>query len=141
DLLREPIQEQRIRVSVEVPAELGVAADPDPLLQLFANLLRNAIQAAGAGGAVGVSAARTPSGTAVTVWDSGPGVPKSLQAAIWNPWVTTREGGSGLGLAITQRIARSFGWSIELGRQGGRTCFTIQVPVAGAPAALGPGGP
>ncbi|HVG61586.1 MAG TPA: ATP-binding protein, partial [Hyalangium sp.] len=128
DLIRESLEDKRIRVEVEVPPELELTADADMVLQLFANLLRNAVQAVEPGGSVGVRCLTEAQSLRIEVWDSGPGVPEELRSSIWNPWVTTREGGSGLGLAVTQRIVRSMGWTISLERKEGRTCFCIQVP-------------
>lgn len=128
ELIREPLEDKRIAVSVEVPEDLVVLADPDMVLQVFANLLRNGVQAVEAGGRIGVRAALAEGVLRVECWDSGPGVPEALRDSIWNPWVTTKEGGSGLGLAITQRLVSSLGWRISLERKEERTCFCIHVP-------------
>ncbi|NNC18130.1 HAMP domain-containing histidine kinase [Corallococcus exiguus] len=128
ELIREPVEEKRLSVSVEVPEDLLVLADPDMVLQVFANLLRNGAQAVDPGGRLGVSAALEEGGIQLKCWDSGPGVPEALRDSIWNPWVTTKEGGSGLGLAITQRLVSSLGWRISLERKEEHTCFCIHVP-------------
>jgi signal transduction histidine kinase len=130
-LLQEVVKERRLRVSVDVAPDLVVLGDPDPLLQLFANLLRNAAQATEDGGEIGVRAFKEQAHVVVEVWDSGPGIPPELAAHIFDPWVTTREGGSGLGLAITQRIVHSFGGQITFRREDKRTYFTAQLPARG----------
>lgn len=130
-LLRERLSEQGTRLSVEIPENAAVLAEPDGLVQLVANLLRNAVQAAGVQGEVGVCFRYEAQGAVLEVRDSGPGVPPELSETLFNPWVTTREGGSGLGLAVTQRIVRSYGWSIEFGRTGSWTWFRVHVPQAG----------
>jgi nitrogen-specific signal transduction histidine kinase len=78
--------------------------------------------------------ARRPDGQVLEVWDSGPGVPEGLTAAIFTPRFTTRAGGQGLGLAITQRIARGFGWTLQLHQQPGRTAFHVVIPFTGRAA-------
>ena len=128
ELIREPLEDKRLTVSLEVPEDLVVLADADMMLQVFANLLRNGAQAVEPGGRIGVRAVAVAEGLRVECWDSGPGVPEALRDSIWNPWVTTKEGGSGLGLAITQRLVSSLGWRISLERKEERTCFCLHVP-------------
>jgi signal transduction histidine kinase len=131
ELLREPIAQQAITLTIEVPATVTVLADKDKLLQVFANLLRNAVQAVGSAGAVGVRTDEAPAGLTIEVWDTGPGVSEALGAAIFDPFVSGRSGGSGLGLAITQRIVRSFGWTLSFERRQARTAFLLHVPSGG----------
>ncbi len=128
ELIRESLDEKRISVILEVPENLVVLTDPDMLLQVFANLLRNGAQAVEPGGRIGVRAAQAEGGLKVECWDAGPGVPEALRDGIWNPWVTTKEGGSGLGLAITQRLVSSLGWRISLERTEEITIFCLHVP-------------
>ena len=145
-LLREITDAKNLNVKLDIAEELQLVADPDPLLQLLANLLRNAAQATPPGGALGLGTSRRDGQLILEVWDSGPGVPDELKMRIFAPFVTTKEGSSGLGLAVSQRIARSFGWSLSVGRRGDRTCFTLttgpspaaEVPPRGAPAQSSP---
>lgn len=136
-LLRERISEQRVVLSVEVPENAWVLAQTDGVVQLVANLLRNAVQAAGDEGEVAVAFRYEDTGAVLEIRDSGPGIPPELAGTLFNPWVTTREGGTGLGLAVTQRIARSHGWDIEFGRITDRTFFRVRIPRAGLAPAQG----
>jgi two-component system, OmpR family, sensor histidine kinase KdpD len=129
DLIREMLQESRTPVTVDIPPDLTVSADPDGLVQIFANLLRNAAQAVGPGAAIGARSRAEPDGRVrLEVWDQGPGVPEEMLAQIWSPFVTGRAGGTGLGLAVTQRLVRNFGWSIAVRRDGNETVFDIEIP-------------
>jgi len=133
DLVRENVEANRIDVTVDVPPDLVVSAEPDRLVQIFANLLRNAVQAAPAGSAVGVRAcAASDGGLALEVWDEGPGIARDIADAIFDPFVSGKQGGMGLGLAVTQRLVRGFGWSIGVRRDGRRTVFGIDIPPARA---------
>jgi len=125
-LLRELAREHPI--AVDVPQELMVVGDHDALVQVFANLLRNALQAVGEG-RVGVRAVADTEAVTVEVWDTGPGIPEALVATIFNPWVTTKPQGIGLGLAITERLVRSLGWSVTVLREGGETVFRLRAPL------------
>jgi len=134
DLIRETVHTNRLAVTVDIPPDLTVLAEPDGLVQIFSNLLRNAAQAAPPGGAIGAwSRAAGGDGTLeLVVWDDGPGVAQELAAAIFSPFVTGKQGSTGLGLAVTQRLVRNFGWSIDVRREDGRTLFGIEVPPAQA---------
>ncbi|MBN1206215.1 MAG: HAMP domain-containing histidine kinase [Myxococcaceae bacterium] len=131
DLIRDQVQEGHLSTSIEVPPGLTLLAEPDAMVQLFANLLRNAAQAAGAAGHIGVRAWTEEAQHVLEVWDSGPGIPESAHDTLFDPWVTTKKNGLGLGLAVTQRIVRRFGWSISVHREGGRTYFRVRTPLDG----------
>lgn len=139
DLLRDELHDKRLDTTVELPPDLTLHAEPDAMVQLFANLLRNAAQAAEPGGTLGVRTWEEGDTRVLEVWDSGPGIPEALRDTLFDPWVTTHKEGSGLGLAITQRIVRGFGWSISVHREEGRTCFRIHTPArAGTPPPFEP---
>lgn len=125
-LVRDVIQTKSLSVHLDVPKDLEVIASPDPLLQVFSNLLRNAAQAAPEQGNLGVDVRLDGADLVIDVWDDGPGVPEGLERRIFQPWVTMTEGGTGLGLAVAQRIVASFGWTISVRRVEGRTYFTIR---------------
>ena len=54
DLIRELCEQKRITIALDVPPDLTVTAEADSLVQILANLLRNAAQAVGAGSSIGV---------------------------------------------------------------------------------------
>ncbi len=118
--------------------------DPDQLMQVFLNLLKNAAEAAGgAGGTIrirtfydhGLRMRRADgSGTGlplqVEIIDDGPGLPPEIAAQIFEPFVSGRENGTGLGLALVSKIiADHDGW-ISVDSVPGMTKFRISLPVA-----------
>lgn len=128
-LQRERMDVMRIDVSVDVPDALMVAAEHDPLVQVFANLLRNAVEAAGDGGRVGVVVSDRDDGLAVDVWDDGPGVADEVRANLFRVWgITTRHAGKGFGLMVVNRILQHLHWKIDFLRDAGRTIFRITIP-------------
>ncbi|MDO9018264.1 MAG: ATP-binding protein [Deltaproteobacteria bacterium] len=129
-LVKETLADKNVRHDVDVPEGLTVIADPDALVQVFANLLRNAAQAAPPRGRVGVVAVPTAHGLTIDVWDDGPGVPEHLVDTLFHRWFTTRgpDGGSGLGLSVAQSLVYGFGWTLEYVRDDARTRFCITVP-------------
>ena len=123
-------------------------ADPDQLLQVFLNLLKNAAQAGRTGGTIRLRSfyelslkvrRRDGSGGAVPlqieVIDDGPGIPSDIAGDIFEPFVSGRENGTGLGLALISKIiADHDGW-IAVDSVPGRTVFRVSLPIAPKEAA------
>jgi signal transduction histidine kinase len=125
----ERFSDEGVRARVAIAPAVTVRCDPDALLQVLYNLLKNAVEAVGETGAVAINwVAQDDHANRLEVWDSGPGVPPSLEKQMFNPWVTSKPTGTGLGLVISHRIVRSFGWSLTYRRENERTCFAIGVP-------------
>lgn len=122
----------------EAGVELSVSVRSDrPLMNRVANiallilenLVRNAVQAAPAGGCVRLSADESPQAVEFRVCDNGTGIPDAVRRRIFTPVVTTKEGGTGLGLALSQQLARSLGADLELiGTGPGGTEFLLRLP-------------
>lgn len=119
-------------------------ADPDQLMQVFLNLIRNAAEAAGpAGGTIRLrtfydlslrlrrkDGTGTPLPLQIEVIDDGPGLPPGIAAEVFEPFVSGRENGTGLGLALVSKIiADHDGW-IAVDSVPGRTVFRLSLPVA-----------
>jgi len=125
------------RYDPEVPA---VAADPDGLLQVFLNLIRNGIEAMAGGGELTVRTrfervAPQCGGRAAAVAevaDRGPGIPPHVQQQLFNPFFTTKAEGTGLGLPISVRIVEEHGGTIEMqSRVGEGSTFRVLLPLVG----------
>lgn len=107
--------------------DVEVTADQEQVRRLFMNLLVNAAEAVGEGGAVEVDVRGTETGACITVADDGVGVPEPLRETLFEPYVTGRPGGTGLGLAIARRIAVEHGWTIRYEpRPGGGTRILVE---------------
>ncbi len=103
----------RIVVQQELAADAPLALVRAQVVQVFINLVHNAVQSLGErGGTLRITSIQDADGATVSVEDDGPGVPVERRAGIFAPFVTTKTGGSGLGLAIAARIARSHGGDI-----------------------------
>jgi len=108
------------------------------LQQVVVNLLQNAAGAlpGDGGGRVAVRAATADDGAAValSIEDNGCGIPREIQARVFDPFFTTRHaaGGSGLGLTIVEGIVQAHQGRIELASEVGRgTVFTVRLPAKG----------
>ena len=108
-----------VTFDVRVPAGLIVEADPSLFDRAIANLVRNAVQYAGAAGPIAITAASEATGTVITVSDTGPGVsPESIER-IFDPFYredvarNRRTGGVGLGLAIVRSAVEACGGTVS----------------------------
>ncbi|MBI2216017.1 MAG: PAS domain-containing protein [Candidatus Rokubacteria bacterium] len=113
-----------------------VAADASQLVQLFVNLLRNAVEAMPSGGTVTIEArrdrdSRQPNRLTVAISDEGSGIDPPLRAQVFAPFFTTKPSGTGLGLTICREIVEFHGASLSLiprlGRRG--TTALVSFPV------------
>ena len=97
-----------------------VRADNAQLRQLVWNLVRNAVQASGAGAEVQVSVKRVPEGVELAVIDQGVGIDEAQMPRLFDAFFTTRSQGSGVGLAVVKRIADEHGFLIHVKSEAGR---------------------
>ncbi len=117
----------------------GVLGDRIQLQQVLVNLLTNAIDAAPAGGRVGVAtrAARDVGQVVVEVSDDGPGIPAAHRERIFEAFFSTKEParGTGLGLFIAAQILRDHKGRIEVDSAPGRgSTFRVILPALGGAA-------
>lgn len=112
--------------------DLNIRGNPDALKGALINLLMNALYA-GAKGPLEVSLQLTrhdDAAVAIRVTDNGIGMPKEVQAQVFDPFFTTRPQGTGLGLAVVKSVVEKHGGRIELvSRQGTGTEVTIILPL------------
>jgi len=139
-----------VRVVYEGPREHVLArCDAAQMRQVLWNLVRNAIQASGAGKVVTIRVATQAAPVGATgavvlsVDDEGPGLTEEARARIFDAFYTTRSHGVGIGLAVVKRIVddhSSMGASIDvqspLEPGGGGASFrvTLRTDVAKLPA-------
>jgi len=95
-------------IRVEVGPEIYVSASAELLIRAIANVLRNALKYAGSAGPISIAATRQKNQVALTVQDSGPGIPEEFLGQIFEPFFRPEPsrarnlGGVGLGLAIVK---------------------------------------
>ncbi len=78
--------------------------DPAQMRQVVWNLVRNAVQASGAGTTVTVSVDIRDERVLLAVADEGPGIPPEVADRIFDAFYTTRNKGAGIGLAVVRRV-------------------------------------
>ncbi len=138
--LKDCVQEALSRVvvpdKVDVVSQLDerlptILADPDQLLQVFGNIILNAIQAMPEGGKLVLGAEVQSQGLiALSFSDTGIGIPKENLAKLFEPLFTTKAKGIGLGMAITKTLVEGNGGTIEVHSEVGKgSTFTVKLPV------------
>ena len=112
-----------------------VTGDPDRLVQVFVNLLRNALHAVQSSGNIVVHSRRLATGgrgwIAVDIDDDGPGIPADVLPQIFEAFVTSRldARGTGLGLTVAAGIVQQHGGAIEASnRPGGGARLEVRLP-------------
>jgi nitrogen-specific signal transduction histidine kinase len=130
------------RYDPSLPPILG---DEDRLVQVFHNLVRNAIEAMADGGQLTLATRvslnqlfgkvdlgggqRTMVEAQVT--DEGAGIPAATRARIFDPFFTTKDRGLGLGLAICHQVLDQHHGAIQVDSAVGRgTSVTCFLPIA-----------
>ena len=144
---------RNVRVRANVVSDAAVVSgDPTQLHQVVLNLVVNARDAMPDGGSVMLSAdvvtltaeqAQEEHGlaagsyVAISIEDTGTGIPPEIVDAIFDPFFTTKEPGkgTGLGLPTTLAIVKSHGGTIRVSSASGKgTRFRILLPLLSSPA-------
>jgi len=113
----------------------------DRLIQIFLNLIKNAVEACGDDAEVTITTAyrhgiwirgaqgdRVRLPIEITVHDSGPGIPDKLKGHLFDPFVSGKEGGTGLGLALVARYVSEMGGTVTCDNHPkGGAVFRVQL--------------
>ena len=124
--------------SITVKKELGelppLRLDPNQMLEVFINVIINAIDAMAKGGELGIKTGLAEDAKAVEIKisDTGYGISKENLEKVFDPFFTTKEvgKGTGLGLAVTYGIIDGHNGSIDVESEVGKgTVFVITLPL------------
>jgi signal transduction histidine kinase len=103
---------------------------PDELMQVWSNLISNAIQAVNYRGTLTIAVSQKDDCIVVEIGDTGSGIPIEIQEKIFEPFFTTKPlgEGSGLGLSIVRQIVERHRGKIDFCSQPGHTEFSVWLP-------------
>ncbi|MBN2527343.1 MAG: response regulator [Deltaproteobacteria bacterium] len=136
-LLSWDLANQQINVVDEIFDTRPSMVNSTRLVQVFVNIIRNAMDAMDARGTLGVRVVQEGETVVVTITDTGHGISDEALEKAFLPFFTTKSrsdktfGGSGLGMVVSKRIIEEFGGSIQLARGDSPevgTVVTISLP-------------
>ena len=137
-------QSQSIAIEKEYAKDdIKIYADKFSMTRALSNLVNNAIQAMQSGGRLTIktyaaAGADARGRTAVSIADTGCGIPPDRQETVFSDFVTTKRHGLGLGLALVKRVVDQHGAEIKLASEVGRgTTFEILFSAASRAPDLG----
>jgi signal transduction histidine kinase len=119
-----------LRLAVD-PALPRLEVDRPLVAVALVGLAENALEAMPRGGELTLRAEYTEGGDAiaVTLADTGPGIPEELRERIFEPFFSTKSGGTGLGMPIAREVACAHGGRLEIGdRPGGGAEIRLVLP-------------
>jgi two-component system sensor histidine kinase GlrK len=108
-------------------------ADAEKISQVFSNLLSNAVKYTEAEGTITVRATKTATGIAVSVADTGAGIPKEDLPRIFTKFYQARNAkkGTGIGLALVKHLVEAHKGRVSVESELGKgTVFTVELPAA-----------
>jgi two-component system sensor histidine kinase BaeS len=120
-----------VRLEVRMPDDLPlVDLDPLRIQQVIGNLVANALRYAPRGSVVSIVGEARPGTVAVSVADSGPGIPPEMLPHVFERFAKAEDSrGSGLGLAIARQLVEAHGGSIRaVSAVGAGTTMVFELP-------------
>jgi two-component system, LuxR family, sensor kinase FixL len=132
-------KERDIEIRIVIPAELPpVTVDRVQIQQVLLNLIRNAVEAMETSPQRRLTIEAAPDGAAiaVSVADTGSGIPPEIESQLFQPFVSTKKDGMGIGLSVCRTIVEAHGGRLSAeANRGGGTIFRFTLPLADAEAA------
>jgi PAS domain S-box-containing protein len=132
DLVRRHMENSGVLIEEDYAPNLGLLTlDAGQMRQVFLNLITNATYAMPGGGKLRVHTARLGDEVAVSISDTGRGMPAEIRDRIFEPFFTTKPvgQGTGLGLSISLGIVREHGGRIAVESQAEKgSTFTVWLP-------------
>lgn len=139
-LLEREMQKYRVFVEKQLDDVPSVMASPSQIQRLLLNLLTNARQAIGENGTIRIKLGvdKKSNSVALTIRDSGSGIPEEQLPRIFDAFYTTKKGpdetgkgGTGLGLSVCKEIVENHKGRIRVESTVGKgTAFSIRIPIA-----------
>ena len=142
-LTRERARKQSLNLDFDCPPEIGsIIADERRLKQALFNLISNAIKFTPAGGTIAIRARRSDGEVALSVTDTGIGIPREQQQRVFEKFERgnpqARQSGAGLGLSLVKSFIELHGGRVEMESTPGQgtrvTCYLSAAGVERAAA-------
>ncbi len=128
--LQEAAAAQSVRLCLDIPPELELAADRPRLEGVFFNLVQNALDAMPQGGEVRISAGQEGPWVNMEVSDTGPGIAQEIRSQLFQPFISHgKKNGLGLGLALARQTMLDHGGDLWASSEEGKGArFLLRLP-------------
>ncbi|MGL1931824.1 MAG: CHASE2 domain-containing protein [Desulfotalea sp.] len=132
--VKQVADKKEITLQVTAPERVSpYIGDESLLLQVYINILDNAIKFSSSGTRVDVELVEYKRCMILNIFDQGPGISKEKQQTIFNKFMRgdlpEKEQGFGLGLSLVDQVVKSHGGSVMVScRETGGAVFTIELP-------------
>jgi signal transduction histidine kinase len=125
---------QNVKIATELDETLPeIDIDRLQILQVFYNLITNAIQAMEKGGTLKIKSYSKNHSVEISFIDSGVGIPKEYIKKIFDPLFSTKAKGTGLGLSVSASLIEGHEGKIEVKSEVKKgSTFTVSLPKGGA---------
>ena len=130
------LQYNQLKQGIEVIRDFDeiplIDCHPDELVQVWTNLISNAIQAMNNKGVLTISVKNMGENVKISLKDTGNGIPNEIRDKIFEPFFTTKKAGegTGIGLDLVRRIIDKHGATLNLKSEiGVGTTFIITLPI------------
>lgn len=119
-----------IHLHAEKAQKICIFADRKQMLQVFNNLIKNAIQAIphNQKGTINIFIEEGEENVTVEIKDNGKGMDKDIQERLFEPSFTTKSSGMGLGLSIVKNIVLLANGDVWFDTDDSGTSFYVQLP-------------
>jgi signal transduction histidine kinase len=123
-----------VELVFEVDAKVVARFDETRMARAIHNLARNALEAMGErGGRLTIKAGMDGKDLAISVSDTGPGVPREIEGRLFQSFVTAgKASGTGLGLAIVKKIAQEHDGTVNVKSTDRGATFELRIPQSAA---------
>lgn len=128
-LLKTDLENRSVQLDLQENPKIILNADPDLLLQVFMNLLKNSINATVPGATISLTSSEDKSFTRIAVTDNGCGMSEKERERMFDPFFSTTKTGTGLGLAVSHQIIEEHHGTFEVQTKKDQgTTVTIVLP-------------
>jgi PAS domain S-box-containing protein len=121
---------ESVRILDETRSEPRMTVHVERVVRVFANLIRNAVEAMPQGGTLRMESRTTDGWVEIDFADTGLGMTAETMGKLWTPLFTTKARGMGFGLAVSKRIIEAHGGSVSVESIFGKgSTFTVKLPI------------
>jgi signal transduction histidine kinase len=126
--------EAPVTLTWQMPKETHhIRADTHLLVQVFDNIIKNAVEASPEGSVIAINAYAENHMWFTEITDQGPGIEKDKEQKIFEPFFTTKSKGTGLGLALASQIIKAHNGIMYAGNNAGSgAVVTLGIPIVKA---------